>query len=173
MKKKNLLPKLNGLSTMYLSVALGMLLLIPAMLYGHPDLNNPFYVASCGLVAQVFLRGLTGDFRGKKYGESKKALMLGPVNIITGLLIVFFALPKEPILGLAVGLMVGIFLDFGLRDSLFAVSYLLERRKDGKEFREEMKRVAEQARMEKALADDLAEFLVEFGPADNPESSEN
>lgn len=173
MMKKNFLPDVSGIPTIYLSSAAGLLLLIPAVIYGNPDLHNPFYLASCSLSAQTFFRGLTGDFRGKKYAEAKKALLIGPLNILTGLLMLLFALPSNPIVGAITGLMIAAFFDFGLRFTLFVFSHLLERRKDSREFRKEMVRVAETARVEQALADDLAVFLAGVESEDEPESSEN
>lgn len=145
------------------------------MMYGHPDLNNPFYVASCGLLAQVFLRGLTGDFHGQKDAGQKKALMLGLVNLVTGLIILSAIPAPNPsnfLVFVPVTVMSGTFLLFGVMDTVIGVSYLMKRRKDGKEFREEMKQVAEVARMEAGLAADLAEFLAGFEPTDT-ENKEN
>jgi hypothetical protein len=172
MKKKNFLPDLSGIPTIYLSAAGGFLLMIPAIIYGPPDLHNPFYIASCGLAAQVFFRGLTGDFKGKKNAERKKALLLGPLNILTGLLMLF-ALPSNPVVAVLAGLMTATFFDFGLRSTLFAISHLMELRKDSKEFRKEMQETAETARMEQALADDLALFLSDVEPMDNTENRED
>lgn len=173
MKKKNFLPDLSGIPTIYLSAAGVLLLMIPAMIYGHPDLHNPFYLASCSLAAQVFFRGLTGDFKGKKNAESKKAILLGPLNIITGLLIILFAIPSNPIVAALTGLMAATFFDFGFRFTLFVMSHLMELRKDSREFREEMQKVAETARMEQALVDDLTDFLSDVEPLDNTENREN
>lgn len=96
--------------------------------------------------------------------------MLGPINLVTALLTIIFALPSPTInhfllLTLVLSMIVS-FLIVGGIYSISAVVYLREQRKDGREFREEMKQVAEIARMEEALVADLAESLAEFGPTD-------
>lgn len=177
MNKKRILPEWNVISAVYLIGALALLLLIPACFYGPLDLTNPFYIASCSLSAQALLRGITFDFQGKKDSEKKKALMLGPINLATGLLIIIFALPTPTINHFLLLVLVVtaniIFLTWGLLNTIIGISFVMEQLKDGREFREEMQKVAETARMEEGLAADLSEFLAEFGPADNTENKEN
>lgn len=176
MNKKSILPELNASSIVYLIGALSLLLCIPACFYGPLDLTNSFYVAACSLSAQTFLRAVVFDFKDKKDSEQKKALILGPINLVTGILILLFALPSpipsNVFLIILVTVISGMFLNFGFRDSIVGLLYLRLQRKEGREFREEMKQVAETARMEEALVADLAESLAEFGPTDT-ESSEN
>lgn len=176
MNKKSILPELNASSIVYMIGALSLLLCIPACFYGPLDLTNPFYIAACSLSAQTFLRAVSFDFKDKTDAEEKKALILGPINLVTALLIIIFALPTPTIshfLILVLVITANIaFFTWGLLNTIIGISYLMERRKDGREFREEMKQVAETARMEEALVADLAESLAEFGPTDT-ESSEN
>lgn len=188
MNTKRILPELTAVSALILVSAVALLLCIPGYFYGPPDLNNPFFIAACSLSVQGLLRGALFESQEKKDAKVRNVLIFGPVNLVTGLLILLFALPSPipsnvfPILLATV--MSGTFLWFGVRDTFFAVIYLRLKHQDSKEFRKAMQELAEAARREEAflaekadreeaLVADLADFFAGVGPTDNTESREN
>jgi hypothetical protein len=188
MNKKRILPELNAISTVFLIGAVALLLCIPGSFYGPPDLNNPFFIAACSLSVQVLLRGVMFEPEEKKDLKVKNMVMVGPVNLVTGILILLLTLPS-PIpsnifLILLITVISGAFLWFGVRDTFFGAMYLRLKHQDSREFRRAMEELAEAARREKeflaekadreeALVADLAEFFAGVGPTGNTESRDN
>lgn len=148
------------------SVLLSMWSLITAINYSSPNIySNPFVV----LAVFFLLRGTVQVLTHKNRGQSREMAqreeyIMYPAMLVTSIILAMFCIPEvNSLISLFLWGVAGWLFGTGLVGTVVSGLVIWTKRLDSKDFREEMREVAERARREEALAHDLAEFLADTG----------
>lgn len=144
--------------------------LIAGILYGPPTVHNPFLILggyfTLRMAVQIFT--FENGRKSKRLDLLENSIIFSAM-VVTAVLLLSFCIPEGGVnlTGLFVTGVASWLVGYGVTGAVVSGLGIWADRRDSKEFREEMKEVAEKARVEEALVADLTEFLADADPTNS------